>query len=264
MPTRAYPIVDKTAGQQAIARIWERRKTTTSLRDLSLEDCEADPLALLRLIITSQRGVPEWIVTEDVLDGLWVLSYVRQHLPHVPAVLDRFEYELVELGGRMRMPQIQMAAPLGLRSRQAVANLIGRHRAAKLGLPRSERAERNHRLRAAARSTTNQDEAAWFDRHALPLWEAAAQLAQLRRTFDYLIDDDLAEDLMHLRSAVREMTWPLTPTQFPTLREISWWVRSILEDLEADSYAAFRAEVGDLLLVLADLSSRHYAVLNRG
>ncbi|MFI7643414.1 hypothetical protein [Nonomuraea sp. NPDC049400] len=258
MPKRAQPRVSKTAGQEAIERIVQRRR---EVRDPQLAALEGDdplehPLAVIRHVLTYRR-VPDWVTSNDVLDALWILGYVRLYCPHRPDEVERLEYELLELGCAMQIAMIRMAEPLNLRSRQAVEHRLLRHRASRLGLGRSERLERAHRL-SKAPTQSNSAEARWYDRHALPLWETAGQLVASRSQFDHLIDDELVEALLGLRRAVREMQWPLSPACYSTLREIGWWVKEIVDSLEEARYAAFREQLGELHSVAAALAAGHH------
>lgn len=259
MPNRTLPQISKTAGQTAIERIVQRRGETgdPDLAKLLTDDPVQHPLAVIHHVLGCRR-VPDWVVSNDVLDALWVLAYVRVHCPHRPGEADQLEYSLLELGCAMQIAMIRMAPPLNVRSRQAVEHRILRHRAAKLGLGRSERQERAHRLSRESRPQTASAEALWYDRHALPLWEAASELVASRSRFDHLLDDELAESLIALRRAVREMRWPLSPESHPTLREIGWWMQEVVESLDHDRYAAFREEVGELLTRAAQLAGDHH------
>lgn len=260
MPKRAEPVVTKTAGQRAIQDIVERRRKAhdPDLETLLRDDPADHPLTVIRYVLTRRR-VPDWVLVGDVIDGLWVLAYVRRYCPHLPDEADRLEHELLELGCAKQIAMIRMAPPLNVRSRQAVEHRILRHRAAKLGLARNERAERAHRRSPTSSPTsTGTAEAAWYDRHALPLWEAAGELVDYRARFDHLLDDELAENLIGLRRAVREMQWPLTPDRYPTLREIGWWLEEILDALREERYAAFREQLSDLLPRLTLLAEQQH------
>uniref|UniRef100_UPI003F497C17 hypothetical protein n=1 Tax=Nonomuraea bangladeshensis TaxID=404385 RepID=UPI003F497C17 len=197
------------------------------------------------------------MTSNDVIDGLWVLAYVRRYFPHLPEEADRLEHDLLELGCTKQIAMIRMAPPLNVRTRQAVENRILRHRAAKLGLARSERQERAHRLSIALPRATSA-EARWYDRHALALWETAAKLVSYRARFDHLIDDELAESIIGLRRAVREMEWPLTQERYPTLREIGWWAQEIVDALEDARYADFRHQLGEVLPYMAELVTQQH------
>ncbi|MEV4113298.1 hypothetical protein [Nonomuraea sp. NPDC049695] len=258
MPKRALPRISKTAGQEAIERIVQRRK---DVRDPDLEALESrdpaeHPLAVIHHVLSCRR-VPDWVTSNDVLDGLWVLAYVRLYCPHRPDEAERLEHELLELGRAMQIAMIRMAPPINVRSRQAVEHRLLRHRAFRLGLGRSERLERAHRLSRTPPESTSA-EALWYDRHALALWEAAGQLVASRSRFDHLIDDELAECLIGLRRVVREMRWPLSPAHYSTLREIGWWVQEVVEALEEPRYASFREQLGELHATAAALAAEQY------
>jgi hypothetical protein len=258
MPKRTQPQISKAAGQRAIREILERRE---KVRDpdvqLLLRDDPAEhPIAVIRYVLTHQR-VPDWVTSSDVIDALWVLAYVRVHWPHLPEEAERLEHELLELGCAKQITMIRMAPPLNVRTRQAVEHRILRHRAARLGLGRSERQERAHRLAAVPPRATSA-EGLWYDRNALRLWEVASELVGYRATFDHLIDDDLAESIVGLRRALREMQWPLTPANYPILREIGWWAQEVVEALDEDRYAAFRHEIGEVLPELAALTAEQH------
>ncbi len=211
---------------------------------------------MIRYVLTCQR-VPDWVTSNDVIDALWVLAYVRRYFPHLPEEADRLERDLLELGCAKQIAMIRMAPPLNVRTRQAVENRILRHRAAKLGLARSERQERAHRLSAAPPRATSA-EGLWYDRHALSLWEAASDLVRYRAKFDHLIDDELAENIIGLRRAVREMKWPLAQESYPTLREIGWWAQEIVDAVADERYAAFRQQLGEVLPRLTELTAQQH------
>jgi len=266
MPARAKPQVTKAAGQEAIDRIVQRRRETRDpdLATLETDDPAEHPLRVIEHVLNCRR-VPAWVTSNDVLDALWVLGYVRRHCLHRPEEAERLEHELLELGCAMQIAMIRMAPPLNLRSRQAVEQRLLRHRAARLGLSRSERLERAHRLSTKTRPQSTSAEARWYDRHALPLWETAADLIASRSQFDHLIDDEMAECLIGLRRAVREMQWPLSSAHYSTLREIGWWVQEIVDSMGEVRYAAFREQLGDLLSRAADLAGgQHRARFGAG
>ncbi|WP_186403762.1 hypothetical protein [[Actinomadura] parvosata] len=258
MPKRTLVQIDKTAGQEAIERIVQRRRKVgdPDLAVLESVDPIEHPLTIVRHILTCRR-VPDWVTVQDVLDALWVLAYVRRHCPHRPDEAEKLEHELLELGVRMQIAMIRMAPALNVRSRQAVEHRLLRHRAAKLGLARSERAERAHRL-GSSRPGTTSAEARWYDRHALPLWEAASELVAARSQYDHLIDDELAESIIALRRAVRQMQWPLSATQYPTLREIGWWMQEVVDVLGEPRYAAFCEQLGELVPRLTEITAEHH------
>ncbi|GAA1624538.1 hypothetical protein GCM10009733_021540 [Nonomuraea maheshkhaliensis] len=258
MPKRAEPQISKTAGQRAIAEIVERRR---QVRDPDLDSLlrnvpEEQPVDVIRYVLACQR-VPDWVTSSDVIDALWVLAYVRRYFPHLPDEADRLERDLLELGCAKQITMIRMAPPLNVRTRQAVENRILRHRAATLGLARSERQERAHRLSSVPLRATSV-EGRWYDRHALTLWETASELVSYRARFDHLIDDELAESLIGLRRAVREMKWPLTQERYPTLREIGWWAQEIVDALDDERYAAFRRQLGEVLPRMAELAAQQH------
>ncbi len=231
--------------------------------DPDLEELETigdeEPVGLLRHVVNHRR-VPESVLADDVIDGLWVLGYVRCHVPALPTVLDGLEFELIEMGYGLRVTGIAMAKPLNLRSAQAVDERYKRERAARQGLPRRASAEREARLRPRPRRRSQEE--AWYDRNALSLWQAAGELAHYRKTHPELIDDDLAEDLAHLHEDVQAVHWPLNAAIFSTLRSIGARVRLLLADLNGQEYAVLRKELGELLPRLSDLATAQLAVLD--
>jgi hypothetical protein len=258
MPKRALPKVSKTAGQEAIERIVQRRK---EVRDPDLESLESrdpaeHPLAVVQHVVNC-RKVPDWVRTNDVLDALWVLAYARLYCPHRPDEAERLEHELLELGRALQIAMIRMAPPLNVRTRQAVEHRLLRHRASRLGLGRSERLERAHRS-SRAQPQRASAEALWYSRHGLALWESAAKLVSSRSQFDHLIDDEMAECLHGLRRVVREMQWPLSPSYHSVLREIGWWVEEIVDSLQEPRYAAFREQLGDVHAAAAALAADYH------
>ncbi|WP_329430954.1 hypothetical protein OG339_48235 (plasmid) [Streptosporangium sp. NBC_01495] len=254
VPTRTEIEVSKTAGQKAIQGIILRRtKAGDPGVDRLLDDELAEnPLPVIHHLFQQMRVRAHSITDDDVIDALRVLGYIRTHLDHRPAAVDHLEHELLELGRALQVPLIRLAEPLGLRSAQAVDHRIRRGRAAKQGLPRNERIERAHRLDPAQSETTKRREAQWYGRHALKLYDAAGKLILLRRQYDALIDDALAEQIVDLARTHREMAWPLTPDSFPTLRWMATTMAGIVEDLEG-GYGEFRAKAGDLLPEMSQL-----------
>ncbi|MBG0818742.1 hypothetical protein [Planomonospora sp. ID82291] len=262
MPPKKLPKVDVAAGQRAVERIIERRQKCD---DPDLERLEVigdeQPVELLRYVLNHQR-VPAWALVEDVVDGLWVLGYVRLHVPAIPSVLDDLEYDLVAMGYRLKVTNLAMASPLGLRTAQAVDERHKRERAARLGLPRLASAERDARLRP--RQKRKSPEAAWYDRHAVSLWDSAERLTRYRRTHSHLIDEELAEDLAHLQQDVAAVNWPLDAANFSTMRSIGARVRLLLPELQQPQYSALRQELGALLPRLSSLATAHGTVLDDG
>ncbi|WP_189242965.1 hypothetical protein [Planobispora rosea] len=187
---------------------------------------------------------------DDIFDALHLAVYLRDRL-------ETLEHQLLERGRAHGIALKDLAGPLGVASAQAVEQRILRARAAQRGLPRSERAERADRRRPPTR--TGSREARWYDRNALKLWEAAAKLADSRREYDVLIDDELAESLLELQQKVNVMRWPLSPEGFPVMRIIAARVRLLLEDLAEDRYVVFRQELDDLLPRLAQLAAEQRA-----
>ncbi|MEU4229488.1 hypothetical protein AB0F17_34770 [Nonomuraea sp. NPDC026600] len=260
MPSKTQIEVSKAAGQAAIEAIIARRQKVgdADADHLLHDDPVEDPLPVIKHLLQQRQQRRHLITDEDVIDALWALGYIRsQNIPHVPAVIDRLEHELLELGRALKIPLIRLAEPLGLRSAQAVDHRILRTRAALQDLPRNERIERAHRLAAIPSKSAASREARWYDRNAIKLYDAAGKLIQLRRDHDELIDDDLAEQIIDLARAHREMVWPLTPDSFPTLRWMAQTMASIVEDLEKE-YEDFRVQAGNLIPEMAQLVRGQY------
>ncbi|TMR22080.1 hypothetical protein ETD86_13000 [Nonomuraea turkmeniaca] len=262
MPEKTEIKVSKAAGQEAIEAIIERRQNAgdAGAEHLLHDDPTENPLPVLNHLLQQRHHRRHLITDADVLDALLVLGYIRsQDIPHVPAVINRLEHELLELGRALKIPLIRLAEPLGLRSAQAVDHRILRARAAANGLPRNERVERAHRLAATPDTSAANREARWYDRNALKLYDTAGELIALRRKHDELLDDDLAKQIIDLARAHREMVWPLSPDSYPTLRWMAHTMLGIVEDLEQD-YEEFRAKAEELLPEMAKLArGQHHA-----
>ncbi|WP_188197521.1 hypothetical protein [Nonomuraea sp. SYSU D8015] len=259
MPGKAAADLDKVAGQDAIQRIIARRRAA---RDPYVDELEHDdpfehPFPVVQHVLRIQ---PLHLVTDDdVIDALWILAYIRRWIPHLPATIDQLEFELLLLGRKLGVAQILMAPPLGVRSAQAVDQRILRGRAKRLGLPASERAERDHRLRGITGMKVGRKEAAWYRRHGLKLWDAAGKLVELRSKHDDLIDDELAETIVDIAREHRRKVWPLTADSYSVLRDLGMLAKDFVEEVQDDKYEEFRAKAGDLVSEMAQLAQGQYA-----
>ncbi|MGR6924514.1 hypothetical protein ACU635_60565 [[Actinomadura] parvosata] len=204
---------------------------------------------------------PVHLVTDDdIIDALWILAYIKVcGVPHVPATIDQLEYELLLLGRRLGVPQIRMAPPLGAKTPQAVDHRIKRARAKRLGLPASERAERDYRLRGITAAKVGRREAAWYRRHGLQLWDAAQALVKLRGEHDELIDDELAQTIVDIARELRRKILPVTPTSYPVLRDLATVVYLFVEEVQDDRYDEFRAKGGSLFPEMVKLAHGQHA-----
>ncbi|GAA3167379.1 hypothetical protein GCM10010466_67520 [Planomonospora alba] len=229
-----------------------------------------EPLELVGYVLAHRR-VPEEVLRRDVPDALVLLEYARRAVPALPGRLDRLEHRLLTLGTEIGLSLGELAAALGLRSRQAVQHRLLRHAAAERGAPRSEVAERAAR-RAEAR------ERAWLDRHGAallscterllahrgPLTAAAAETAraELGEAFD-----ELAESLSRVPAG------PAGPGHTDPghaahravrIRHLAARLRLLLADLAAAGAAAALPAghpVHDLLARTARLAAAHQSAV---
>ncbi|MGP4105373.1 hypothetical protein [Nonomuraea sp. KM90] len=260
MPPKATPEIDKVAGQAAIQRVIARRRQACDPRvdELEHDDPFEHPLPVVQHVLQIR---PLHLVTDDdVIDALWILAYIKVcGVPHVPAAVDQLENELLLLGRRLRIPQIRMAPTLGAKTPQAVDHRIKRARAKKLGLPASERAERDYRLRGIKGTQVGRKEAIWYRRHGLQLWDVAQALVKLRGEHDELIDDELAQTIVDIARELRRKVLPVTPTSYPVLRDLATVMYLFVEEVQDNKYDEFRAKGGSLFAELAKLAHGQHA-----
>ncbi|GGS86429.1 hypothetical protein GCM10010156_51200 [Planobispora rosea] len=157
---------------EALRRIEEITARRVRCDDPDLEALTDGPLEVAAYV-AAHRRVPGEVLRRDVLDALVLLEYGRRAIPVLPGRLDRLEHRLLSLGVESGLSLGELAAALGLRSRQAVQHRLLRHAAAERGAPRSEVAER-----AARRGESR--ERAWLDRNAAALLACTAQLLEHR------------------------------------------------------------------------------------
>ncbi|MBG0818632.1 hypothetical protein [Planomonospora sp. ID82291] len=165
MPTRTVRPVPEAEAVRRVEAIIERR---VRCGDPDREKLGDDPVELVAYLVAHRR-VPAEVLRRDVPDALVLLEYARRAVPVLPGRLDRLEHRVLTLGIEAGLSLGELAAPLGLRSRQAVQHRLLRHAAAERGAPRSEVAERTAR-RAETR------ERAWLDRHGADLLSCAGRL----------------------------------------------------------------------------------------
>ncbi|GAA3448037.1 hypothetical protein Pve01_02290 [Planomonospora venezuelensis] len=196
-------------------------------------DREALPDGPLELAayVAAHRRVPGEVLRRDVLDALVLLEYGRRAVPALPGRLDRLEARLLALGVETGLSLGELAAALGLRSRQAVQHRILRHAAAERGGPRSEVAER------AARRTESR-ERAWLDRNAGGLLACTARLLEHRGLLltaagpGPVPDPDLAEAFDDLAESLsRVPADPRDPAYLTRTRHLAARLRLLLADL---------------------------------
>ena len=151
MPARKVADVSQAEAHRLIDEILDRRRRHHCP---DLHRASDDPLTLVRYVTIAHR-VPAAVVEQDVLDALRVLEYARTHLPARAGEFDELEYMLLVAGQDvcpcMRAPGC-CAGPVHLTlsdlaevlevSGQAVSYRVARHRAAGVGLRRSELADR--------------------------------------------------------------------------------------------------------------------------
>jgi hypothetical protein len=157
--------VSEAEAARRVEEIIERRARCD---DPDREKLGDEPVELVAYLVAHRR-VPAEVLRRDVPDALVLLEYARRAVPVLPGRLDRLEHRVLTLGIEAGLSLGELAAPLGLRSRQAVQHRLLRHAAAERGAPRSEVAERTAR-RAETR------ERAWLDRHGAGLVSCAGRL----------------------------------------------------------------------------------------
>lgn len=185
-------------------------------------------MALVEYVLTCQQ-VHAGVLAEDVLDALTLLEYAREHVPAIPARLDRYEHELLTMGVRAGLSLSALAVPLGLRSRQAVEHRMLRHRSAERGGPRHEVAERQARA-------AEQAERSWCQRYGPRLVAAATLLLDQAEGFAAA---GLAEDLDDLATTLAEVPAPAADTYTNKVRYVAIRVRLLASDV-----ASWEAETG--------------------
>ncbi|GGL51975.1 hypothetical protein GCM10014719_61640 [Planomonospora parontospora subsp. antibiotica] len=153
---------------EAARRVEEIIERRVRCGDPDREKLGDEPVELVAYLVAHRRVSAE-VLRRDVLDALVLLEYARRAVPVLPGRLDRLEHRVLTLGIEAGLSLGELAAPLGLRSRQAVQHRLLRHAAAERGASRSEVAERAAR-RAEAR------ERAWLDRHGADLLSCAGRL----------------------------------------------------------------------------------------
>ncbi|GIH97614.1 hypothetical protein ACFFMN_40580 [Planobispora siamensis] len=273
MPVRTIRAVPES---EALRRVGEIAARRARCHDPDLETLSDEPLEAVAYVL-ERRRVPEAVLRCDVTDALVLLEYVRRAVPALPGRLDRLEYRLLSLGVELGLSLGELAAALGLRSRQAVQHRLLRHAAAERGAPRSEVAERTAR-RAESR------ERAWLDRNAPALLECTRRLLghrdllsppaadpgaagsvtgggaghgagedavrELAEAFD-----ELAESLARVPADRRD------PAHTTRVRHLAARLRLLLADLRAHPAAGLRARpaVRDLLERTARLAAAHQA-----
>ncbi|GAT71122.1 hypothetical protein PS9374_06813 [Planomonospora sphaerica] len=153
---------------EAARRVEEIIERRARCGDPDREKLCDEPVELVAYLV-GHRRVPTEVLRCDALDALVLLEYARRAVPVLPGRLDRLEHRVLTLGIEAGLSLGELAAPLGLRSRQAVQHRLLRHAAAERGASRSEVAER-----AARRAETR--ERAWLDRHGSDLLSCAGRL----------------------------------------------------------------------------------------
>ncbi|GII05658.1 hypothetical protein [Planobispora takensis] len=165
MPVRTIRAVPESEALRRAEAIAARR---ARCHDPDLEALSDEPLEVVAYVL-ERRRVPEAVLRCDVPDALVLLEYARRAVPALPGRLDRLEYRLLSLGVELGLSLGELAAALGLRSRQAVQHRLLRHAAAERGAPRSEVAERTARRAESG-------ERAWLERNAPALLECTRSL----------------------------------------------------------------------------------------
>ncbi|GIH81475.1 hypothetical protein [Planobispora longispora] len=238
MPTRTSRAVPESEALRRVEEIIARRARCD---DPDLETLPDGPLEVAAYV-AAHRRVPAEVLRRDVLDALVLLEYGRRAVPALPGRLDRIEHRLLSLGVESGLSLGEMAAALGLRSRQAVQHRLLRHAAAERGAPRSEVAER-----AARRAESR--ERAWLDRNAAALLECTARLLAHRDPLtaapapasghaapdaSSVPDPELAESFDELaESLARVPAGPRDPAYLTRTRHLAARLRLLLADLAA-------------------------------
>jgi hypothetical protein len=211
--------VTHTDACEAVRNIAERRHRHGDPDEEKLPD---QPLAVVEYVLTCQQ-VHAGVLAEDVLDALTLLEYAREHVPAIPARLDRHEHDLLVTGVGAGLSLSALAAPLGLRSRQAVEHRILRHRSAERGGLRHEVAERQARA-------AEQAEHRWCRRHGPRLVAAATLLLDQAAGF---AEAGLTDDLDDLATTLAEVPAPDTDTYAKKVRYVAIRIRLLAADLAA-------------------------------
>ncbi|MFC4062655.1 hypothetical protein ACFOWE_30530 [Planomonospora corallina] len=236
MPTRTVRTVPEPEAARRVEAIIERRARCD---DPDREKLCDEPLELVAYVLAHRR-VPEEVLRRDVPDALVLLEYARRAVPVLPGRLDRLEHRLLTLGTEIGLSLGELAAALGLRSRQAVQHRLLRHAAAERGGPRSEVAER-----AARRA--EERERAWLDRHGADLLSCTERLLA-HRDLLAAAGGELGEAFDELAESLSRVPGPADPRRTADLRHTTRHVtrtrhlaarlRLLLADLAASGAAA--------------------------
>ncbi|MFD8564685.1 hypothetical protein ACFV1N_46105 [Streptosporangium canum] len=250
MPTRTTRMVSAAEMNRRVEEILNRR---ARYDDPDLEAASDEPLELVAYVLEHRR-VPDEVLRHDVEDALVLLEYGRHAIPALPGRLDRLEHRLMTLGVETGLSLGELAAALGLRSRQAVQHRLLRHAAAERGSPRSEVAERAAR-RAEARERT------WLERNGTALLACTEEMIshhdqlaadpEISEAFD-----DLAESLSRVPADSRNSRYAIR------IRHLAARLRLLLADLNAiPAPAAIAADqsLHTLLTRTARLATAHQA-----
>jgi hypothetical protein len=158
VPRRNQPRITPEMKRRSVDAIAARRHSRRC-DDPKLAELTDDPVQIARYVAeTDPERIGHDIVAADVLDALTLLEWSRAHVPALPWVYEDIEHRLLEQGRVVRLTYQAMAAPLGLRSPQAVEQRLLRGRNAADGGPRREQVERASRRAAAERPAAHRSQ----------------------------------------------------------------------------------------------------------
>lgn len=237
MPRRARPTVTHQQATAAVEAITGRRVRLLGRDHPVVAKLSDDPVEIAAFVVEHLKAPPA-VVAADIVDALTALSYARRAVPALPSTIERLEHRLLEAAAAHHVPYSKLAKPLGLASRQAVAQRLGRHRAEQRGLPRTDKAAR----RAAAIDR-------WTATTGAEIRGLAAQLLALRPPVEDPDDLDALTETLAAAADVHD------PRHWQEMARLVWRIKYLLEDLGPGDVPA------DLVSRFADAAADHERML---
>lgn len=220
MPRRARTSTTHRQATDAIEAIIDRRTRLRGRDHGEVAKLSDHPVEIAEFV-ASHTKAPSEIIRADIIDALTALSYARRAVPALPSTLERVEHQLLEAAARHGVPYSALAQPLGLASRQAVAQRLGRHRAEQRGLPRTDK---------AARRTAAIDR--WTSTRGADIRGLVDRLLELRPPVE---DPD---DLDALRETLEAACDVAAPQHWQEMARLVWRTKYLLADLEGGAVPA--------------------------
>lgn len=248
MPRRARPAITHRQATDAVEAIAGRRIRLLGRDHPTVAKLSDDPVDIAEFVTTHLKA-PADVVRADIIDALTALSYARRAVPALPSTIERLEHQLLEAAAARQVPYSELAAPLGLSSRQAVAQRLGRHRAEQRGLPRTDQAAR--RIAAIDRWTTTR---------GAEIRALASRLLELRlqvedpeppaSAYAYRARRRPPDELVALGETLNAASDLHSPRHWQEMARLVWRTKYVLADLEpgdvpADLVRRFQAAAAD-------------------